>query len=394
MSPWRVVLNKEFLEGLRDRRTLMAALLFGPLFGPLLFGGMISLILGGSIERSRASVELPVIGLERAPHLSERLVEAALDPAPFAGSVEDARRAVERGDEKLVLHVPQDFGQRLRAGEPARLELVRDSSDRETSEAANRVEAAVEGWSREISALRMAARGIAPELLYPMVMQEIDVATPASRAVLMLGMVTYFLIFATLMGGLYLAIDTTAGERERGSLEPLLALPVRRDALIAGKLGATIAFMLIACAICILAFAVSLRFVPFAELGIRPNTGPLVLVQMFLLMIPFACLGAALLMFVASFTRSYREAQSWLSVVLLIPTIPIAFAGLKGMGPSLPAMLVPSLSQHLLITEVFKGGRLDPLFVAVSAASSLAAAGLLVLAIRARYRRESILGTS
>lgn len=392
MSPWRIVLAKEFLEGLRDRRTLLAALLLGPLLGPLMFAGMISLTLTGALERSRATVELPVIGLDRAPHLAERLVAASLDPERFGGSVEDARDAVKAGKLKLVLHVPPDFAGRLESGRPARLELVRDTADREAREAAGRVESAVNAWGRELAALRVAARGMASDLLYPLVLQEIDVATPASRAVFFLGIVTYFLAFATLMGGLYLAIDTTAGERERGSLEPLLSLPVRRDALIAGKLGATVAFMLLASAISILAFALSLRIVPFAELGIRPNTGPLVLLQMFVLMVPFACIGAALLTFVASFTRSYREAQSWLSVVLLVPTLPIAFAGLKGLEPSLPAMLVPSLSQHLLITELFRGGHLDPLYVLVSAASSIGLGFLLALAVRARYRRETILG--
>ena len=392
MNGWRIVLAKEFLEGLRDRRTLMAALLFGPLLGPLMFAGMISLTLGDALERGRAAVELPVIGLDRSPHLAERLVAADLDPRPFEGTVDDARTAVKAGDVRLVLHVPPDFATRFSAGQPARLELIRDTADRESQEAVQRVSSAVNGWGREIAALRVAARGMAADLLYPLVLQEIDVATPASRAVFFLGIVTYFLAFATLMGGLYLAIDTTAGERERGSLEPLLSLPVRRDALIAGKLGATVVFMLLASAISILAFALGLSIVPFAELGIRPNTGPVVLAQMFLLMTPFAVMGAALLTFVASFTRSYREAQSWLSVVLLVPTLPIAFAGLKGLQPSLPAMLVPSLSQHLLITELFRGGGLDPVYVAVSAASSLALGLVLALAVRARYRSESILG--
>jgi len=392
VSAWRVVFLKEFLEGLRDRRTLMAALLLGPLLGPVMFAGMISLALEGVLERSRAAVELPVIGLDRAPRLAERLVAASLDPAPFAGSVEDARAAVKAGQVTLVLHIPPDFAQRFTAGLPARLELVRDSAERESAEAARRIGAAVDAWAREIATLRIVARGMAGDLLYPLVLREIDVATPASRAVYYLSIVTYFLAFATLMGGLYLAIDTTAGERERGSLEPLLSLPVRRDALIAGKLGATVAFMLLASAISIGAFALSLELVPFAELGVRPNTGVPVLLQIFVLMAPFAFLGATLLTFVASFTRSYREAQSWLSVVLLVPTLPIAFAGLKGLSPSLPAMLVPSLSQHLLITELLKGGRLDPLFVVVSALSSLALGLLLAQAVRARYRRESILG--
>ena len=202
MSAWRIVFLKEFLEGLRDRRTLMAALLLGPLLGPVMFAGMISLALEGVLERSRAAVELPVIGLDRAPRLAERLVAASLDPAPFAGSVEDARAAVKAGQVTLVLHIPPDFARRFTAGLPARLELVRDSAERESAEAARRIGAAVDAWAREIATLRVVARGMAGDLLYPLVLQEIDVATPASRAVYYLSIVTYFLAFATLMGGL------------------------------------------------------------------------------------------------------------------------------------------------------------------------------------------------
>jgi sodium transport system permease protein len=392
VSAWLVVLAKEVTDSLRDRRTLFAALLMGPLFGPLMLAAIVSLTVERSLERSRETVELPVIGLDRAPNLAQRLRAADLLPVAFEGDMAAARAAVHSGRERLVLRVPEDFGARLAAGRPAPLELVRDSADREGAEAAARVRAAIAGWSGRLAAMRVQVRGLSPDLLAPLVLHELDVATPASRALLFLGMITYFLLFATLMGGMYLAIDATAGERERGSLEPLLSLPVPRQALIAGKLAATTLFMLAALALSLAAFAASLSVVPFAELGMRPNAGPAVLAGVFLVLVPFAMLGAALLTFVASFTRSYREAQSWLSGVLIVPTVPIAFAGIVGLEPSPAAMLVPSLSQHLLVTELLKGAGVNALHAAISVASSLALAALLALAVRRRYCRESILG--
>jgi len=352
----------------------------------------VSLTVERSLERSRETVELPVIGLDRAPNLAQRLRAADLLPVVFEGDMAAARAAVHSGRERLVLRVPEDFGARLAAGRPAPLELVRDSADREGAETAARVRSAIAGWSGRLAAMRVQVRGLSPDLLAPLVLHELDVATPASRALLFLGMITYFLLFATLMGGMYLAIDATAGERERGSLEPLLSLPVPRQALIAGKLAATTLFMLAALALSLAAFAASLSVVPFAELGMRPNAGPAVLAGAFLVLVPFAMLGAALLTFVASFTRSYREAQSWLSGVLIVPTVPIAFAGIVGLAPSPAAMLVPSLSQHLLVTELLKGAGVNALHAAISVASSLALAALLALAVRRRYCRESILG--
>ena len=84
--------------------------------------------------------------------------------------------------------------------------------------------------------MRLVARGVSPLALRPLNVDEVDVSTPSGRSAILLGMMSYFFIFALLMGGMYLAIDTTAGERERGSLEPLLALPVTRGQLMLGKI--------------------------------------------------------------------------------------------------------------------------------------------------------------
>jgi sodium transport system permease protein len=208
----------------------------------------------------------------------------------------------------------------------------------------------------------------------------------------MLGVLTYFLLFATLTGGLHLAIDTTAGERERKSLEPLLTLPVARSSLIIGKMTATVCYMLASLALTLVAFTVALKQMPLEQIGMSSTFGFATAAVAFLLLAPFAPLGAALMTTVASFTKTYREAQTYLTFVLLIPTLPLAFATILNIEPAPKLMWIPSLSQHLLVTTLIKDQPLSPLFVALSIGSTLAFGVLLGwLAVRL-YRREAILG--
>jgi sodium transport system permease protein len=194
------------------------------------------------------------------------------------------------------------------------------------------------------------------------------------------------------MGGMYLAIDATAGERERGTLEPLLTVPVPRERLIYGKVLATCAYMTLSLTLTVCAFAIMLRFTGLERLGMSVNFGPRVALAVILCSLPLVPLGAALMTIVAAYTKSYREAQTWLGLVLLVPTLPLAFAGLMGLQPRLLLMAVPSLSQHFLITSLLRDERLPPAFVAVSVLSTLALGALLIAIAGRLYRREALLG--
>jgi sodium transport system permease protein len=203
-------------------------------------------------------------------------------------------------------------------------------------------------------------------------------------------MVPYFLIFAILLGGFYLAIDTTAGERERGSLEPLLGTAAPRSALIYGKLGATIVFSILALAVSVAAFAVSLPLVHLEKIGLAINMNATVAWNMFLVAVPFTVVGGAILTVVASLTKSFKEAQTWLSVVLVIPLIPTIVTALYPVRAAWWMMLVPSLSQNLLLTDLLKGSALDPTHVLLSFSSTLLI-GLVLAWVAARlFSRESI----
>jgi sodium transport system permease protein len=386
------VFRKEVTDNLRDRRTLMSALLFGPLFGPLLFAGMISLSLERSIGESAEALRLPVSGVDNAPSLVQFLRQNNVDVVSLRLTMDQARELIDAGTEDVVLIVADDYGEALRAGKPAVVQLVSDNANSNATKSIRRTERLLGAYERQLGALRLLARGINPSVINPIAVEDVDVSTPTGRSIILLGMMNYFIIFSMLMGGLYLATDTTAGERERGSLEPLLTLPVERWRLIVGKVLATCLFMVLSLAISLVAFSLALSFVPLAEVGMASNFGPAVAARIFLVMLPFALVGAAGMTAVASFTKSYKEAQTYLQVLMLVPTLPIIIAALFTLKPSLPLMLVPSLSQHLVITGLMKADPLSMLFVAVSFTSTLVI-GLLLLGLAARlYRREGILG--
>jgi sodium transport system permease protein len=222
--------------------------------------------------------------------------------------------------------------------------------------------------------------------------QDIDVSTPASRSVLALGTLSYLLLLTMLMGGMYLAIDATAGERERGSLEPLLTVPVPREELILGKILATCAYMTLTLVLTVTAFALVLRHTGLERLGMSVDLSPRAALTIVLYCLPFVPLGAALMTIVAAYTRTYREAQTWLGLVLLVPTLPLAFAGIMGVRPSRALMAVPSLSQHFLITGVLRNEPLPQAYVAISVGTTLAIAAILIAIAARLYRRESLLG--
>jgi len=194
------------------------------------------------------------------------------------------------------------------------------------------------------------------------------------------------------MGGLYLSIDATAGERERGSLEPLLTVPVKRQHLIYGKILAACAFMCLSLFLSVTELAILLHFIGLESFGMSVNFGPLTALKIALFSLPLVPLGASLMTIVAAFTRSYREAQTYLSLVLIVPTLPLIMAGAMGLQPSLPLMAAPALGQHFLITSLLRDEAI-PLLYVVTSVGVTAALGLMLAIIAGRlYHREALLG--
>ncbi len=387
-----IVFRKEVLDNFRDRRTLFSALLLGPLFGPLFFAFMISLTLKQSLSDAGEPLGLPVLGTEHAPNLVQYLRSRNIDVTRAPADRAAAMAAVEDGTHDVVVVIPATFGSELVEGTPAMIEVITDQANRQAEGESRRAVQALNAYGQELAAMRLSARGVSPQVVRPLNVDVVDVSTPTGRSAILLGMLSYFFLFALLTGGMNLAIDTTAGERERGSLEPLLCLPVTRGRLIMGKIFAACLFMSLSLAISLVSFHVTLRFVPLEKLGMTPNFGPDVILSAWLLLLPFTLLGASLMTLVASFTKSYKEAQTWVSFVLLAPTVPILIVSILMVRPTTALMLIPSLSQHLLLVGLIKNEPLDWLHVAVSVSGTLAAGALLAFICARLYRREGLLG--
>lgn len=392
MHTFRTVFFKELTDNFRDRRTLISALLMGPLFGPILFAFVINLSLKQSLSNVSEPLDLPIIGAEYAPNLLRYLESRNINITEPPDNRDAAIRAVLDGVHDVVIIIPASIGDDLASTTPSRIEVISDQSNTTAERESRRAIRALAAYSQEIAGMRLSARGVSPVVMQPLNIDLVDVSTPSGRSAMLLGMLSYFFIFALLTGGMNLAIDSTAGERERGSLEPLLCLPVTRDQLIYGKIFAACFFMALSLCLSLWSFFVTLKFVPLQQLGMTPNFGPDVVVMAFFLLVPFALLGAALMTLVASFTKSYKEAQTWLSVVLLAPTLPILVVSILMVRPSTALMFIPSLSQHLLLVGLIKNEALNWLHVAVSVSGTLAIGALVTFLCARLYRREGLLG--
>ena len=367
MRPLFTVLRKELRENLRDHRTFMSALLIGTVVMPLLVGLLVNLTVRRGQSQDSKPVSLAVVHGERAPGLLAQL-------------------------RRIVLVIPDNYASQLALGLPAPVLLYSDSSDVGGASDVGRVRAVLARVSSETARLRLMARGVDPTLLSAIAVQDVDVATPTSRSVLILGTLTYIILLTMLMGGLHVTLDATAGERERGSLESLLTVPVARELLIYGKILAACVFMVLSLTLNVCAMALALRYVGLENLGMKVNLNPPTILKLIASCAPLAPLGAALMTIVAAFTRSYREAQTYVGLVLLIPTLPLIFANTLGLRPTVWLMMVPSLSQHFLVTGLLRAEPVSALDAALSVSVSLLLGLAAAYAAGRLYHREALLG--
>ena len=387
MSTIVTVFLKECLENLRDRRTLINSMLMGPLIGPVLIMAMMSVMLTRELDRAEQPLKLPVAGQEHAPNLVAFLRQHAVQvlPAP-----DDPEAAVKAQEHEVVLRIGKDYGEQWRKGEPAPVELIYDQSQRDARGPRDRTKDLLQEYNREVGLLRLLARGVHPVLASPVVVVERDQSTPVSRAGIVLAFMPYFMMFGAFLGGMYLAIDTTAGERERRSLEPLLATPNPPSQIMLGKLAATSTFALVSLVLNITAFSVMFRRLPLDKLGFEIDLGLPIVGQILAVCLPVVLLASALQTLVAAFAKSYREAQSYLQILLFVPMLPSLLVMVMPIKAETWIMATPLLSQNLVINKLVRGETILPMHFWLCIATTLALA-LIATAVTARvYQREQL----
>jgi sodium transport system permease protein len=383
MSQLLAIFRKELTDGVRDRRSLFSALLF-----PVSTAAVMWLLLTtiANLDRNVEQVEVPVVGAEHAPQLVGFLEETGL---VIVEGPEDPKAAVQAG-EALVLVIPEDFQERLREGRSVPLQMVRDRSRPEDAGTVRKVQGALNAWSGQLAALRLMARGVSPELVQPVVVSTVDLSTPSSKAAALVDVVTMFLVLACFFCNMYLAIDATAGERERNSLEALLLNPVRAEVLVFGKFLATVVFGAVGVGLTLVLMSVTTLFVPMEQLSMRIELG-VAAPSVFLLLLPATLLAGAAQLLVASGSRSFKEAQIALSMVLFVPMLPGLLLSLNPTETPEWMLAVPVVGHQLMVTDLITGEGVEWHWIGLLTVSSLAVTGVLLLLCAWLYKREAIL---
>ncbi len=381
------VFAKEVRENLRDRRTVINTLLTGPLMAPVIFVLIINAAVTREIEKAEKPLPVPVVGAAHAPNLVAALERSGVEikPAP-----DDPERAVREGDADLVLRIPASYPDAWRRGEPAQVELVYDESQRDAQGSVARLRSLLEAQSQQTGALRLVARGLSPTITRPLVVASRDQSTAQARSGTMFGMLPYFFILGVFIGGMALAIVTTAGGRERQSLEPLLANPVSRGRILAGKLGATCAFAVTTLLLSIVAFSVAGQFMPTAKLGMSLEMGPRFGLLTLFVMLPLVIVLASLQTLAAAFAKSYREAQTYLSLLMFVPVVPTLLLSLFPLKTQTWMYAVPLMGQQVTITRLLRGDAVSASDLLLCFASSALAAAIAYAATVQIYRNERL----
>ena len=379
---------KELVDALRDRRTMMVTLLTAIAAGPL-FLTLILNMAANQAERAR-ELKLAVAGAQYAPALIAFLErqQITVQPAPL-----DYEARIRAGELDVTLVIDADFVDDVAAGRAATVKLVYDRSRDRARASIDAAEAALRAHNRQWGTQRLLLRGIVPQVALPMDIEGIDLATPQQSGALILFLIAYYGLFASLMGGMALALDATAGERERGSLEPLLATPASSLEIATGKWLAISCFDATVVLLTLAGFYLTLNFAPLPAVGVPFLFGASELLRFLLVLAPLVALLPAALLYMGARGRTLKEAQANVSLLLfIISMMPVVQLFLQKREP--PWLLwVPISSQYTLLSRALRGDEIAPLDWLQSAVVPLALAALALIAVGRMLRRESALGS-
>lgn len=386
MSVVWTVMKKELLDLFRDRRTVLLGLFMGPLIFPALILGMGSLAEQRARTQLESTLELPVIGAERAPNLVAFLESQNIEVIEPPADPEAAIRAQEY---EVILSIPEGFAEKWRDSRPALVEILYDSSRQDSRIPVGRVEGNLRSYSRQVATMRLILRGVDPALGEAVVSGRRDLSTPEARRGMVLAFLPYLLILSAFLGGAYLVIDVTAGERERQSLEPLLATPSSREAIMSGKIAAACAFGMLSLLLILLSFKLSFQFAgsgPFEGVDVSF----LAMGKLLAILAPMVLIGTTLLTLISASVKSVKEAQSYMSVLMLLPIIPTVVLLISPVKNQLWMFAVPFLAQNQALLMVLRAETISALEWLVYAGAGLGL-GLLLWVIAARlYHREKL----
>jgi sodium transport system permease protein len=381
-----VVVRKELTDGFRDRRALYS-IAIGALIGPFMIGFMLNRI--ADQQRGGQEIRVPVVGREHAPVLVNWLEQQAgveIVPGPA-----DAEAAVRERKLEFVLVIPKEFPDKFRQSRPALIQVVSDSTRSSARAKVQHLRSLLSRFSAETGGLRLIARGVSPVIASALNVEDVEVSSAQQRAAQIFTMVPIFLVLAAFVAGMQIATDSTAGERERGSLEPLLVNPIPRLELVAGKWLAAVVSSVACMTLTLVMLTAVLLSMPIEDLGFRFRFGVADALLLLAATLPMALVAPSIQMYLASFAKSFKEAQSYMGYLVFLPMFPGILSAFYPMSNRPWMAPVPVLGQYALATDIMGGKPPAALYFIVAAISAIACALVFVSLTTRLFSKEKII---
>jgi len=381
---WTVA-RKELTDLFRDRRTVLISLVMGPMLMPVLVLGIGKLATNRMESQLDKPLEVPVIGAQNAPNLVAWLEgqNIVVKPAPA-----DPDAAIRDQSQDVILSIDARYGKQWRGSQAAAVQIIHDSSRDDSRIPVERLESLLQNYSQTVGALRLVARGVSPGIVQAVRVEHRDLATPESRIGQILSFLPYMLILVGFIGGAALVIDVTAGERERQSLEPLLATPAARTTIMSGKIAAACVFGLINLVLTMAMFKLSFQLAP--TFGFKLDVSYWAIARILLVLVPIVLISTTLLTVIAAGAKSVKEAQSYMSLLMLLPMLPTIILMVNPVKNQLWMLATPFLAQNQMILKLVRGESISALEWLVYLLAGFGAGVVLWLIAARRYQHERL----
>ena len=390
-----IVYRKELKDMLRDRRTIFSSLVFPLVLFPLMTVGFQTLAEKSVQKVKQQPARMMLLGEVHAPALAQKIREAE----GFEVVAPAADYAQQISDKKLRIAVefPPGFETKATEGssEPPALIIYYYTAELRSEAAARRIEEVVRAYRDDVVEQRLTRRGVSPAILKPVETKRENAAQPEKvGGAKLAGLLPYFIILLSLMGAVHPAIDLTAGEKERGTMETILASGVGRREIVAGKFLLVLTIAIVTATLSILSFVITMQFsqtyMKEMTRGYAFAISPKAVVSVFLVVLPLVIFFSGTLLALSLTAKSYKEAQNHIGPLMLAAILPAMVGILPGIELNAKLALIPILNVSLLMKEILTGN--FPVgFILIVFGSTLVFAGAALAAAVYQFQREEVL---
>jgi|TARA_R110001583_G_scaffold12423_1_gene55242 sodium transport system permease protein len=382
MSQFNALLGKELKEAFRDKRAMMLAMMMA-VMAPVMIFAMSKVMIKEAVETP--AIYLKVLGAEFAP----KLINALNDENILVFSDVPSNKKTIWDERNLTLTIPESFNQDMLDGKTIEVYLSADYSEKANLSPVRRIKNTINNYTRAIGYKRLLVRGIDVRLLQVVKIIEQDTSLPNSNAMIISMMLGLYLLMAAFMSGLPVAIDASAGERERNVLEMLLCQPVSTVKIVSAKLCCA---SLIACIGVLLTLSLtsfSVSFIDLTKIGASFSLDAFTILALLLLLLPICFFASALQLFVAFQSKNFKEAQSMVSMIIMLPAmVPVVMMFVDDKPKWLEWL--PISGQSLIMEDLFKGLPVSWSLMGFTGLVTISMTIILVLLMAKKLRSETV----